>query len=172
MITYKTTCFCDCEMIIMAALCNRAGHYIFALWFLLSSFFLCFPRLLSPSQTECVPYFHTWRGHLGTIAQLCRAISSQLGHVSAIGKKIIKQQYLLHMFLQYDELWPGGWDRSGSLGHPSNFNLRLGSVTARHCSSGHQQNFAALHRRRHLYSAGRPSRWALAHILNGILFSI
>jgi len=25
--------------IIMAALCNRAGHYIFALWFLLSSFF-------------------------------------------------------------------------------------------------------------------------------------
>ena len=30
---------------IMAALCNRAGHYIFALWFL-SSFF-SFPRLIS-----------------------------------------------------------------------------------------------------------------------------
>jgi len=29
----------------MAALCNRAGHYIFALWFLLSSIF--FPRLIS-----------------------------------------------------------------------------------------------------------------------------
>jgi len=29
---------------IMAALWNRAGHYIFALWFLLSSFF---PRLIS-----------------------------------------------------------------------------------------------------------------------------
>jgi len=27
--------------------------------------------------------------HLGTIAQLCRAISSQLRHVSAIGKKIL-----------------------------------------------------------------------------------
>jgi len=26
-------------------------------------------------------------------------------------------------------------------------------------------NFAALNRQRHLYSAGRPSRWALAHIL-------
>jgi len=27
----------------MAALCNRRGHYIFALWFLLSSiFFQCF----------------------------------------------------------------------------------------------------------------------------------
>jgi len=27
--------------------------------------------------------------HLGTIAQLCRAISSQLRHVSTIGKKLI-----------------------------------------------------------------------------------
>jgi len=42
---------------------------------------------------------------------------------------------------------------------------RLGSVTARHSSSGRQLNFAALNRGRHLYSAGRPSRWALAHIL-------
>jgi len=41
---------------------------------------------------------------------------------------------------------------------------RLGSVTARHCSSGRQPNFVALNRGRHLYSAGRPSRWALAHI--------
>jgi len=31
--------------------------------------------------------------HLGTIAQICRAISSQLWHVSTIGKKF-KQQYL------------------------------------------------------------------------------
>jgi len=34
---------------IMTALCNRAGHYIFALWFLSSSIFYlsCFPRLIS-----------------------------------------------------------------------------------------------------------------------------
>jgi len=31
--------------------------------------------------------------------------------------------------------------------------------------SGRQPNFAALNRGRHLYSAGRPSRWALAHIV-------
>jgi len=32
----------------MAALRSRCGHYIFALWFLLSSFFLfLFPRLIS-----------------------------------------------------------------------------------------------------------------------------
>jgi len=34
-----------CETFVMAALCNRAGHYIFALWFLSSiyvaSFFPC-----------------------------------------------------------------------------------------------------------------------------------
>ena len=35
--------------------------------------------------------------HLGTIAQLCQAISSQLRHVSTIGKKLVKQQYLLYM---------------------------------------------------------------------------
>jgi len=30
--------------------------------------------------------------------------------------------------------------------------------------SGRQPNFAALNRGRHLYLAGRPSRWALARI--------
>ena len=32
--------------------------------------------------------------HLGTFAPLCRAISSQLKHVSTIGKKLVKQQYM------------------------------------------------------------------------------
>jgi len=52
-------------------------------------------------------------------------------------------------------------------GTPSKFQRvsRLDSVTARYSSSGRQSNFAALNRGRHLYSAGRPSRWALAHIL-------
>jgi len=41
---------------------------------------------------------------------------------------------------------------------------RLGSVTARHSSIGSQPDFAALNWGRYLYSAGPPSRWALAHI--------
>ena len=105
--------------------------------------------------------------HLGTIAQLCRAISSQLRHVLTIGKKIIKQQYVLHMSPQYGELWPtSSWDRFTNLGHTYKFQRlsRLGSVTARQSSSERQPNFAALNRGRHLCSAGRPSRWALAHI--------
>jgi len=83
-------------------------------------------------------------------------------------KNLVKQQYLLHMVPQYGELQPtSGWDRSGSLGHPCKFQRvsRLGSVTARHSCIGRQPNFAVLNGGRHLYSAGRPSCWALAHIL-------
>ena len=45
--------------------------------------------------------------HLSAIAPLCRAISSQLKHLSTFGKKVMKQQYLLHiMSLQYSERRP------------------------------------------------------------------
>ena len=70
--------------------------------------------------------------HLGTIAQICLAISSQLKHVSTIGKTV-KEQYFLHMCLQCGELRPtNGCDLLGSLGHPSKFQRvsRLGFVTA------------------------------------------
>jgi len=60
--------------------------------------------------------------HLSTIAQLCRAISSQIKHVSTIGKKLVKQQYVFQMTLQYGELRStNGWDRLAGLGHPSHF---------------------------------------------------
>jgi len=77
------------------------------------------------------------------------------------------------MSSQYCELRPTkGWDLFVSLGHLCKFQrvLRLGIVTARYCSSGRQPNFAALNRGRHLYSAGRPSCWALAHILVFLYF--
>ena len=145
-------------------------------------------------------------------------------------KKLVKQQYLFHMSLQYGELWAtNSLDLLASLGHPSKFQpvLRLGfitgptslnggqqgclavswagtlyiyfrrllpcngilpgekftlyppslalsyigSITARHSSSGREPNPAAMSIRRHLYSAGRPSRWALAHILVRLCFS-
>jgi len=61
-----------------------------------------------------------------------------------------------------------------SLGHPYKFQpvSRLGSVIAWHSSSGRQPNFAALNRWRHLYSAGRPSHWAVAHILDDLGFYV
>jgi len=59
-------------------------------------------------------------------------------------------------------------------GTPSKFQWvsRLGSVTARHSSSGRQPNFATLKRGRHLYSAGWPSRRALADILVYVFFDV
>ena len=94
----------------MAALWNRAGHYIFVRWFLSSSSFffflllLFFPRLIS-AAVDWMSTMHAarWKcrtqkspkiGRLGTISQLCRAISSQPRHTSTIGKKLVKEQYL------------------------------------------------------------------------------
>jgi len=52
-----------------------------------------------------------------------------------------------------------------SLGTHANFNGFHVLAALLRGTSGRQPNFAALNRGRHLYSAGRPSRWALAHIL-------
>jgi len=87
-------------------------------------------------------------------------------------KKIVKQQYLPNMSLQYGELRPtSGRELFESLRHPCKFQrvYRLVSVTAQHSSSGRQTNFAALNKWRHLYSAGRPSRSTLAHISSFII---
>jgi len=160
------------------------------------------------------------------IAQLCRAVSSQLQHVSTIGKNFLScniSSTCPHkinfgpLVAEIDwRVWstPSKFQRLSRLGFvtavtsvngsqlnfarclavswagrlfihfrwllPHNgispgakFTLRppslalsyIGSVTARHSSSGREPNFAALSTWRHLYSAGRPSRWALAHIL-------
>jgi len=83
--------------------------------------------------------------HLRTIAQPCRAVSSQVRHVSTIGKKFVKQQYVLHMSLKYGELWPtNGWDWFGSLRHRSKFQRvsRLAFVTAVMSLTGGQPNLA------------------------------
>ena len=110
----------------MAALWNRADHYIFVLWFLLSYFFLVSSPILSRRRLGVYPTFthgvalvriydaglkRAARGSLKTQdapAQLCPAISSQLGlrRASPIGKKLVKQQYLLHMSSRYGELRP------------------------------------------------------------------
>ena len=174
--------------------------------------------------------------HLHTIAQLCRAISSQFRYVSTIRKKLVKQQYLLQTSPQYGELrLTNGWDRLEGLGHSSKFQRLscLGYVTAatslpeanqtlhdvcpspellhyvyifsgafapwrnfsrcklhfaskfcillywqHYCTAldqwtsaklcgvhGTRNRITEFRRRRHLCSAGRPSRWASAHIL-------
>jgi len=54
---------------------------------------------------------------------------------------------------------------------PANFNgFRVLAAYCTASSSVRQPNFAALNRGRYLCSAGRPSRWALAHISSSIFF--
>ena len=89
------------------------------------------------------------RCHLGTIAQLRWAISSQLRHISSIRKRLVKQQCPPRTSSQYDKLRrTSGGDLLASFGHPSKFQRvsHLGSITAWHSSSGRQPNFAALNR--------------------------
>jgi len=103
----------------MASLRSRCGHYIFAVSFFLS--FLSLPNLsgrrpdVYHTSTHGVALVQIYNAglkctalgslkiqdsknhHLCIIAHLCRAVSSQLRHVSTIGKKLVKQQYLLHL---------------------------------------------------------------------------
>jgi len=119
----------------MVALWNRANHYIFALSFLLLLLLFFSPNLSRRRLDVCHTSTHgvalvqisdaalkrAARGllemqdtkkvaknrHLGTNTRLCRAISSQLRHVSTIGKKFVKQaQYVLQMSPQNGELRP------------------------------------------------------------------
>jgi len=108
----------------MAALRSRCGHYIFVL--VSSSLSSFFPRLISAvadwmstilphmmrpysANLECRSEMFTWLAEiqeaknrqLGTIAQFCLAISLQLRPVSTILKKVVKQQDLLHLSLQW-----------------------------------------------------------------------
>jgi len=158
--------------LIMVALCNRADHYIFNLF--LSSFFFSSPNL---SSRRLEVYHNSAHGvalariynaglkcaasgslqiqdakncHLGTIAQLCRAISSQLRHVSTIGKILLSSNTsstcpdnMVNFGLLTGEICWRVW------GTPTNFN-RFCTAS----SSGRQPNFAALNRGRHLCSAG------------------
>jgi len=81
-------------------------------------------------------------------------------------KKNLLSSNISYMSPQYGELRPtSDWERFVSLGSPGNFNgfrvlapLLHGTLVV-----GVSQT-AALNRGRHLYSAGRLSRWALAHI--------
>ena len=128
----------------MAALRSRRRHYIFALWFLLSLFFLFFssPNLsrrrlcglsanLGCRSETCCTRLAENTGckkspkirHLHTIVQLYRAISQQLRHISTIGKNLLSSSISprrSHNMVNFGplaaEIGPVIW------GTPANFN--------------------------------------------------
>jgi len=110
--------------------------------------------------------------HLGTIAQLQRAISLQLRHVSRIGKNLLSSNISSTCPYNMVNLGPLVAEILSLVWETQLISTGLASWQ-RYCtasSSGRQSNFAALNRGRHLCSAGRPSRWTLAHILVSSFF--
>ena len=133
-----------------------------------------------PPHIGCLPYFYTWRGlsanlecrsetcctglaantgrkkdaknrHLGTIAQLCQAISSQLRHISTIGKNLLSSNMsstCLHNMVNFGPL---AVEILSFVWTPLQISTGFASWQ-RYCttsSSGRQPNFAALNRGRH-----------------------
>jgi len=165
--------------------------------FFLSSFFI--PCLKSQRlHIGCLPYFYTWCGrcefrmqvwnvlllagnagpkkspkirHLGTIAQLGLYLRN-LGTYWQSEKNLLNSNISPTCAYNMKNFGPLAAEIVSLVwGTPDKFERvsHFGTVTARHSSSGRQPNFAALSRGRHLYSEGRPSRWALAHILVSLL---
>ena len=93
-------------------------------------------------------------------------LSSQLRHVSTIGKNLLSSNMSSTGPYNMVNFGPIAAEFVFQFGAPLQIWMGFAS-SQRYCtasSSGRQPNFAALNRGRHLWSAGRPSRWALAHI--------
>ena len=82
--------------------------------------------------------------HLGTIAQLCRAISLQLRHVSTVWINLLNSNISARCPYKMVNFGPLAAEIGLVVwGTPANFNgfSRLGSITAQHSSIGHQPNW-------------------------------
>ena len=123
---------------------------------------MCCSRLAANTGRKKIAKNH----YLGNIAQLCRAISSQLRHVSTIGKKMLSSNIssrcphnMVNFGLLPAEIISLVWDT------PANFNgFRVLTALLHGTLVVGVSQTAAFNRGRHIYSTGRPSGWALAHI--------
>jgi len=101
---------------------------------------------------------------------LSRCIFTTKAHIDNRNKKLVKQQYLSacpHNMVNFSQL--AAEIVSLVWGSPANFNGFHVLAALRHGTLGvGVSQTAVLNRGRHLHSAGRPSRWALAHISNFI----
>jgi len=125
--------FCSCGFCLLVLLFLAYSRIIsyFHTWYGLSASLECMSEmrwLLHAARWKYSTQKLRKNRHLRTIPQRCLAISQLRLYVSTVEKKLVKQQYLLHVSLPYGELlFSNGWDRLVSLGHPSKFQrvLRL-----------------------------------------------
>jgi len=83
--------------------------------------------------------------HLRTIAQLCRAISSKLWHISTVGKKLLNSNISSTCRYNMVNVGPLASKTVGGFGAPSKFqrvSRLVGFVTALASLNGGQPNFA------------------------------
>jgi len=121
--------------------------------------------VLHAAHCKCRTQKSRQKSPSGHHRKLCRAISSQLRHVSTIGKKLLSSNISSTCPHNMVNFGPLAAEISSLVwGTPGNFNgfRVLAALLHRTLVVGVSQT-AALNRGRHL-SAGRPSRWALAHI--------
>ena len=173
----------------LPSLCNRAGHYIFALWFV-SFFFFSSPNLscrrLDVYRTSTHGVALVRMENAGLKCAACGSLEIQDAQKSPfwhhrttffglylLGTKACIDNRKNNMLnTNTSSTCPdnmvnfrptNSWDPLASLGHPFKFQqvLRLGSVTARHSTSGRQPNFEALNR-------GLPPIFSRAAITLGI----
>jgi len=137
--------------VVMVALWNRADHYIFALWFLLSFF----PRLTMANFGPLTAEIGS--GVWGTPANFNRF---------GVLPSLLQQRRSPEASQTLHDVWPTpGWYTvytfSGALAKftlcPSLAFSYNGSVTARHSSSGRQPNIAASHKE----IAASYKKWSL-----------
>jgi len=148
-------------------ICNRADYYIFALCYLSVCLSVYLSIYLSKKicLSVCLSVYLSISGHHRT---------TSTGYIFATKARINNRKKNL-LSSNTSSTCPYNTVNFGPLAAeirslvwciPSNFN---GFASWQHycmaSSSGRQPTFAALNRGRHLCSAGRPSRWALAHIL-------
>ena len=159
-------------------------------FFLLSSFFLAYSQ---PSHIGCLPCFHTWCGEFRmqvwkVLHAACWKYNTQKvaksspsgqnrstssAYIFAIKACIDNRKKILNSNISPTRPHNMAYfsppaAQTGSLVWvtPANFDgFRVLAAFLHGTSSKRQQNFVVLNRGCHLYSAGRPSRWALAHIL-------
>ena len=154
-LSYSLSTHLQHARLIMAALCNRADHYIFALWFLSSSSFYLMQKSRQKSPS----------GHHRTTSS--GYIFATIWHISTIGKKNLLSSNISstcpHNTVNFGQL--AAEIVSLVWGTPANFNwFRVLAALLHGTLVVGVSQTAALNRGRHLHSTGRPSRWALAHI--------
>jgi len=110
--------------------------------------------------------------HLCTIAQLCRAVSSGLRHVSTIGKNLLNSNASSNM-VNFGPLTAGICWRVRDT--PANFNGFRVLAASLHGSLvldvGQTLRRWTEGSRHHLYLAVRPSRWAMGHVSSLVYYS-